>query len=405
MKILFLSSWFPYPPDNGSKIRIYNLLRGLARSHEITLLTFSRESDFEKHLPTLQEICRKVEVARWKEFNPTSFRAISALVNPKPRSIVGTFSLQMERLVRQELVPGHDYDLVIASQLTMTAYLHNLGEIPVLIEEIELAIIRDQMLNATSSLERFRKKLTWLKTSRYVAHILKQAKVCTVVSENEKRILSEIAPTYRSIEMLPNCLDYDEYQNIQSNPEPATLIFTGALTYAANLDALTYFVREIFPLIKQEMPQTVLRVTGRYDGVKLPPEANDPNVELAGYVDDIKTLIANSCVSIVPLRVGGGTRLKILEAFALGTPVVSTSKGAEGLDAISEKHLLVADTPQAFATATLRVLREPQLRIQLVQEGRVLVHNNFNWQTAMPKFLSIVAGLQEGVGDVVQYIG
>lgn len=395
MKILFLSGWFPYPPDNGSKIRIYNLLRGLAQSHDVTLLAFARDEVLPAHKAVLKGYCKKIETVPWKEYNPSSQRAVLGFFGWRPRSIVATHSSTMQRMIENEVRANPGYDLVIASELTMAAYQASYYHLPAILEDLELAGIADQYTNANSKIVRFRNGLNWLKLQRYVGRLVTGFNAVTVVSERERDILKGLAPTNTEIHIIPNCLNAREYSDIQAYPEPDSLIFSGALTYSANHEAIRYFLKDIYPLIKRVNPQVQLKITGKVNGRHFPGELLDRSVHLTGCVDNIKQLIASSWVSIVPIKTGGGTRLKILEALALGTPVVTTSKGREGLDLLHGQHLLIADAPEHFAEATIRLLNDPQLRNQLGQNGRKLIKEKYDWNKTLPNFLELVERLQD----------
>jgi glycosyltransferase involved in cell wall biosynthesis len=164
------------------------------------------------------------------------------------------------------------------------------------------------------------------------------------------------------------------------------LIYPGALTYHSNLDAMVYFLRESWPIIQKQRPQVRLRITGRTDGVDLARLALTDQVVMTGYLDDIRSAVAQSWICVVPLRAGGGTRLKILESLALGTPVVSTSKGAEGLNLIPGRDILVADEPADFAEAVLNVLQDPVLRETLSRNGRQAVEAKYDWRIIGQQF-------------------
>jgi glycosyltransferase involved in cell wall biosynthesis len=179
--------------------------------------------------------------------------------------------------------------------------------------------------------------------------------------------------------VVPNGVDLDRYRGDFGAPEPSTLVFPGALTYSANFDAVEFFLHKIFPLVKAVRPETILRVTGKTDGVPVDRLPLDEGVILTGYLDDVRPTVARSRVCVTPLLSGGGTRLKILEAMALGTPVVSTRKGAEGLDVTSGEDILIADGPNEFADAILRLLGDETLRARLVANGRKLVQERYGW--------------------------
>jgi len=187
-------------------------------------------------------------------------------------------------------------------------------------------------------------------------------------------------PGYAALEVVPNGVDIESYTGDFGSPVPDTLTFTGVLTYFANFDAIGFFLEEIWPRVRASRPGAKLWITGRTEGVPLERLSLDEGVNFTGYLDDIRPHVARSQVCIVPLRVGGGTRLKILEAMALGTPVVSTSKGAEGLDVTAGQDILIADEPQAFANAVLRLLDDADLRARLSENGRRLVSERYDWR-------------------------
>ncbi|MFN8496842.1 MAG: glycosyltransferase family 4 protein [Anaerolineae bacterium] len=391
MRILFLSPWLPLPQDNGSKIRIYNLLRGLASRHDVSLLAFSRATDQHDHLPALRELCSQVELVPWKAFEPDSLCARLGLISPKPRSLVDTHSPRMQQLIMDEL-RNAPYDAIVASELTMGTYAGSFAGIPALLEDLELGgyagLPREGSRRAV-----VRHKLTWLKTRSYVARLLKHFRTVTVVSPQEYSIVSPLLQPSQHVAMVPNCLDCAAYEPIQAHPLPNSLIFSGALTYAANYDGLSYFLEEIYPLVKAAVPAATLRVTGRCEGVPLPTAFDDESIHFDGYIDDIKTAVARSWVSIVPIRKGSGTRLKILEALALGTAVVSTSKGAEGLELEHGVHLLLADTPQDFAEATIQLLKNAELRFRLGRNGQQRIAEKYDWSRVLPQFVGLVEAL------------
>lgn len=391
MRLLYLSSWYPYPADNGSKLRILSQLMGLAQRHEVALLAFHRTPVAAEHMAYLRQFCATVETLPWREYNPRRAGALVGFVSPRPRSLVDTYSPAMQDLIDRERRRHSGYDAIIASELHMAVY-GGWGDRPAMLEDLELGAFHDALGQASSPVRRLRASLTWLKMRRYVAGLLPRFRVCTVVSDQERHIVKNITPAF-PIEVIPNGLDLASYTGYEISPRPDTLIFCGSLTFQPNYDAVCYFLSQVYPLIRRERPNVRLQITGRHEGVHLPDGLVDASVTLTGHVPDVKPLIAQSWVSLVPIRAGGGTRFKILEAMALGTAVVSTSKGAEGLDVTHDQHLLLADTPQTFADATLRLLAEPGLRSRLVQAGHRLVAERYNWSVITPRFLELVERL------------
>lgn len=393
MKILFLSRWFPYPMNNGSKIRIYNLLRGLSQHHEVTLLSFADQPGVSPEAPEVRAVCSRVDVVPWREFDPTTARARLGFLSLKPRSVVDTFSPEMAGAITQALTE-EKFDLIIASQLQMAAYYPYFQDVPAVFEELEIGLFHDQAFSADGRI-RLRQALTWFKLRTYLSRLLDSFQAVTVVSAQERDLLARNFPRYRRpVQVIPNCLNMDEYKNVTAEKKANILIFAGPFKYRANYEAMKWFVGEVFPLILEQVPDAHLIITGDHADLPLPSMRN---VTLVGYVDDIKSLTASCTVSIAPLLSGGGTRLKILEAMALGTPVVATSKGAEGLDARVGEHLFVADEAGDFAESTVRLLKEAGLRQKLAENAQTLVRNRYDWGGIMPSFLQLLAGIPKNI--------
>jgi glycosyltransferase involved in cell wall biosynthesis len=386
VNLLYLSPWFPFPPTNGSELRINALLRGLAAVHDVTLISFRRRPVDEAHLKEACRLLREVHLIPWREFNPGSARARLGFFSSKPRSVIDTYSDEMATAIRKQVV-ANQFDVIVASELVPAAYHAEFASIPALIDDLELGVYAQAVAESESIAQHTRRRLMWAKQRAYVRDLLPRFAACTVVSERERALLREVAPDYDPVEVIPNCINLADYRDIHPPKEPATLIFTGAFTYGVNYDAMVWFLGEIYPLVQRVVPDVRLVITGNHAGKPLPPAEN---VTLTGYIDDVKTPVAAAAVSLVPIRQGGGTRLKILEAMALGTPVVSTTKGAEGLEVTAGEHLLLADTPEEFAAAVVRLLKSPALRQNLVNNACHLVQQQYDWATAMPRFLALV---------------
>jgi glycosyltransferase involved in cell wall biosynthesis len=393
MKILFLSSWFPYPANNGSKIRIFNLLRGLAKHHDVTIITFIDHPSINPDTPVLKELCNKCITVSLREYNPKSWRARLGLLSSKPRFLLDTYSYEMEYAIRQQ-VSEHKFDLVIASQLTMATYYEAYKNIPSIFEEVELGALHDKVFSVGSWHKRARNWLTWFKLRAYLSRIFKFFSLCTVVSEKELSIFTDTFPSYKTkAVVIPNCVNVIEYQKPDIERKHHHLIFTGSFHFAANYNGMYWFLEKVYPLVLKDVPDTKLLISGDHGGFPLPMTNN---IERVGYVEDIKSLIASCNISIVPIWSGGGTRLKILEAMALGTPVVSTSKGAEGLLAVDGHSILIADEPEGFASQVIRVLQDRQFSQQLASNAFQLVKERYDWGQIMPRFLQMIEKVTAG---------
>jgi polysaccharide biosynthesis protein PslH len=387
MNILFLSRWLPFPPNNGSKIRIHYLLKGLALTHNVTLVSFS-----ESPLPSIEDeqqykIFSGVHLVPWKPYDGRTLKAGIGFLSPIPRSLVDTYSHEMASLIRSTIT-RQKIDLVIASQLTMASYYSVFGGVSALFEEIELGLFYQQERTGINRLKRLRDHLTWIKLHRYLSHLLKSFKSGTVVSEKEYQVIAEHFPKLQNkIEILPNFIDVSDYQEINVNRRPKHLIFSGSFTYKPNYQAMEWFLRHVFPLILSKVPDAQLIITGDHAGLPLPLTRN---ITLAGYVDDIRSLTASCEVSIAPLLTGGGTRLKILEAMAIGIPVVATTKGAEGLLINNGQNILIADNPEDFAELVIKLLHDSDYRDRIAATASRLVKEVYDYQIVIPKMLRLV---------------
>ena len=236
-------------------------------------------------------------------------------------------------------------------------------------------------------LSRLRSGLTWWKQRSYLRRLFPRFAACTVVSAQEAELIRAAAPAVRRVEVIPNGFDLQSARQVQGDPQPDTLIYCGSFRYFANHDAMLWFVNEVFPLVRAQVPAARLTITGDTAGRDFPTVEG---VQLAGHVLDVRPLVASAWLSLAPLRVGGGTRLKILESFALRTPVVATSKGAEGLAAHSGQHLLIADDPVDFAAQVVSLLKDSHLRQSLAEQAFQLVEEQYDWAVILPRFLALV---------------
>jgi glycosyltransferase involved in cell wall biosynthesis len=227
--------------------------------------------------------------------------------------------------------------------------------------------------------------LEWRKMRRYEAAACRRAALTIAVSETDRALLQADAPNAR-ICTIPTGVDTSYFRPDASRETASSLVFTGAMDWYPNEDAIIHFIEAILPAIRREIPGTALAVVGRNPGERLRRAAAAVQVEVTGTVDDVRPYMAKAAVYVVPLRVGGGTRLKIFEALAMGKAVVTTTVGAEGLPVTPGEHLLQADDPADFARAVVTLLRDRGLRDKLGVGGRRLVEERYSWAEAAREF-------------------
>lgn len=391
MNVLFISAWWPYPADNGSKLRIYNLLQQLAKVYSVTLLSFFEPDELlPDRLTHLQTFCKHVEAVPSTEVNVNKLQSLQGYLSPLPRSLVYKYSPQMADRVRAHVEVG-DVDVIIASQVDNLRYLGGMtGRVPTILEEVELTMYYEKVSLAPNAAQRMRAQLTLSKLENVLRILFKQKTAATVVSDVEYAYLRRIAPPGALIEVIPNGVNTALLHPIATNPQPYSLIYPGAITYRPNYDAVSYFVREVLPLIRQRAPQTTFTITGVTGDIDVSDLAAEPGVEFTGYLESVDAAVRGSWATVVPLREGGGTRLKILQSMALGTPVISTHKGIEGLNAQPGYDILVADSPAEMTDVICGLFENPQQRAGLATAGRVLVEQTYNWDIIGAHFIELV---------------
>lgn len=385
MKIVYVSRWFPYPANNGSRLRVYNTLRFLAARHEVHLISFADREPQPDAVLHLESMCASVVIAPWREYEPMRASALIGLFSQQPRSLVDTHSAEMDSKVRT-LCALVKPDVVIASQINALPYIAPIQDATRILDELEVGYLYGQVARAHSAPARLRADFTWWKARRYYRQTLNAIDGFTTVSQIEHDLVRDLVQSHTPSIVVPNGVEMpDENANFPS-PEADTLIYCGSPTFAANLDAIRFFVNEILPRVAQARPNVRLHVTGELptDLLVLPRYAD--KVIYTGNLAAVRPLLAASWVSIVPLLQGGGTRLKILESLAVGTPVVTTAKGMEGLALTAGRDLLCADRPEEFAAATVRVLESAQLRAELATAGKAAVAGQYQWNGILRSF-------------------
>lgn len=385
MRILFLSRWYPFPADNGSKLRVAGLLRALCAEHDVTLQSFVDPAEPRDAEPPSSCGPAAIQVCPFREFQPGSTRALAGFLSPMPRFLVDTFSPSMDTAIRRA-VANQRFDLVIASQVSMAAYHRSFCGVPAIFEEVELGSHRSSTPGDESALGGLRRALTWHKHRRFVARVLREFAACTVVSEAEYRLVAEAAPGYDRVHVIPNCVDSDPPDILEAGRSRSSLIFTGSLRYGPNRDAMEWFVREVLPYVRAKVASAEIEITGD-PGSSAPITAE--GVMLTGRVPDVRAALRRSAAAVAPIRSGGGTRLKILEAMATRTPMVVTSKAVEGLAVRNGEHALIADSARDFADAVVRVLSQPMMAREMAERANRLFGRSYTSAVVLPRFLQL----------------
>lgn len=404
MKIIVLSTWFPYPLNQGSKIRAYHLIKALSKDNRIMLISFKDQLIKKDWLDHMKLFCEEIYIVDQKPFEYSRIKTLLGFFSIKPSAVYAGYSKKMENTVL-ELAKSWVPDLVFAFTFVTAPYALKIPGVKRIVDVDNLLTImlKENIAFAGNLFQKFRRYLAYFKFRRYENKIYSPFDQCLVVSNSDvNKFQTYAAVTPNQVWKIPNGVDTISLKPTTEKKGKSTLIYNGALTYHPNFDAMLFFLNDIFPSIELEIPDVKLNITGKTDGVKLDLLPTNENVNLTGYLDDIRPLVAESEVCVVPLRQGAGTRLKILEAMALGTAVISTAKGAEGLDLQDKVHLLIADTPEDFASATILILENTDQRKKLEQQAREYVQNNYDWQLIGNQFAEKVNQLMYQSGVNIQ---
>jgi sugar transferase (PEP-CTERM/EpsH1 system associated) len=392
MKILWVKAGGLVPPDTGGKIRSYNIVRELARQHSITFFSFYAAHDCDLH-PDLKNMVDRVVCVPLDLPAPKSFAEMLdysiRLFSSVPYNITKYCRPQVRRRLRA-LLKQETYDVMLCDFLAAAGVIPWDWPTPKVLftHNVEAAIWRRHYEVATNPLWKAISWREWRKTEAAERTYLRLADRVLTVSETDRDAFASFVEPGR-LAVIPTGVDVDYFHPTPVEETANSLVFTGSMDWLPNEDAILYFVDAILPLIKKQCPEISLEVVGRSPSRKLEALAErERSLRLTGWVEDIRPFVARGSVSIVPLRIGGGTRLKIFEAMAMSKAVVSTSVGAEGLPVQSGANIIVADTPGDFAQSVVSLLRDPSQRRRLGTSARALVQEKYSWPKVAESFAS-----------------
>lgn len=405
MRILFLSLRSPYPPQRGDRIRSYNFIKQLSKRHDVTLVFFAEsDADIEgvKHLSTF---CERVEWVRFRRSFATINTAIHCL-SRLPLQVHYWYSPQMQRKINQ-LLAEEDFELIHAQLFRMGQYVTHAKEttkVLDLCDSLALNLSRRAELDCTP--KRFLVKLEEKRVRRYEVEIMKAFDCGTVVANFDRDYLLNQDDTL-NLSVVPMGVDLKYFYRHQVNgngdnetdqlipnvPEDRAknLLFTGTMNYFPNSDAVIYFCNSIFPLIQKRHPDATFFIVGNHPTEQVRKLAAQKGVVVTGYVPDIRPYFGKASVFVAPLRAGSGIQTKNLEAMAMGTPIVTTSIGAMGMEAEAEKELLIADTPEIFAERVIHLIENPDIRENLADAGRKRVEASYDWPVLVERLEQVYA--------------
>jgi sugar transferase (PEP-CTERM/EpsH1 system associated) len=396
-KILFLAHLLPWPLEGGGQIKSFHTLRLLSAVADIRLLAFVRREGECRNAETLAPLCREgIRLIPLPRSRVTDMAAaVSALMTRTTFLVSRDAAPAMHSAVREELITGR-YAGLHVDHLQMAQFVTGeIGKARVVLDCHNVEHLLVKRLVETAGVNPVLKGYAtreWHALREFERRAVQRADLVLTVSPMDAGNLRALAPDRSDrVVTVPIGVDTEYFRPIARGPLPKSLLFVGTLYWPPNVDSLRYLCREILPRIRAHIPDVRLRVVGIRPTVSVRALAADPSVTVVGHVPDIRPYAADCGAFVVPLRWGSGMRVKILNAMAMGLPVVSTTVGAEGIDITDGQDVLIADEPDAFADAVVRVLNDPTLGGELGTAARHLMETRYTWEVIGPQLLSAYA--------------
>jgi len=393
VRVLFIVDSIPYPILGGSALRNYNLVRRIAADHQVWLAAFAKSDEQVDAVSRMEGFCAGVEFVRTGPQSALSNlpKFAAYVLKGTPPELRFFVSGALVRKIR-DLMARLRFDVIHIEQVHMGLYVNHVPRNERRrtvwgLHDIDYPKFKRIIPLEPKTARRLRLRLNnRLMRSWEPRHAAKFGR-CITVSDLDRRLLMEGNPRLK-VEVIPNGVDTRMFTPLAEPKGAGALIFVGNMAYRPCVDAVLYFTRQILPLIKQAVPDVELWIVGQNPSEQI-LKLNGDGIHVTGRVEDVRPYYGRCLASVVPLRAGGGTRLKILEALAMGRPVVSTSVGCEGLDLVDNEHILIADDPLSFARKTVGLLTDRSLREKLAGQGRQIAAARYDWSLIAKRLINI----------------
>jgi len=379
MKILQITPRIPYPPDDGGKIGIFNITKYLSmREHKITLL--SLDSIPVKDLLGLEKFCDVKAI--FADTSNSYLKMFLNLFSLSPYTMSKYYAKNFEAELYNSLEKNH-FDIVHIDHLHMASYgkmIKNNFNIPIVLREhnVETTIMQRYLQEAPNLLKRAYAGIQFKKVYKYESKTLEIFDKCLMITKEDEKRIKQMNPKVKTA-VVPAGVDTSKFCPMDIPEEPYSIVFVGSMDWPPNVDGVIWFYKKIFPLIKGKNPQVKFYVVGKNPPLEI-KNIVDKNVVVTGYVDDVREYIAKAEVFIVPLMVGGGMRIKILNALAMGKAVVSTSVGCEGIDITNGENICIENGEEEFAGKIIGLMLDREKRERIGKNGLELIRNKYTWE-------------------------
>ena len=383
MRVLQFAPRVCWPLDTGAKLRNYHLARVLAQRSHVSLLAFS---DQEQSSPNLTELYEQViMVARDSAY--TFPKLVRGALGKTPLPVLNYTTESMKRALSRVLSENY-FDIIQIESIHLMAYLAIIraaAQKPIVVcdwHNLESELMRRYSEQEPSRLRRAYADRTARLMSEFEQRAVREFDAHVVVSQRDEQRLRDLNPGARIL-LIENGVDTAFYSDLgaRAESEARRIVFVGSMDYHANIDGVVDFAREVWPRLRERRPELVFTVVGKDPAPEVRELAKIAGIEVTGTVDDVRPFYREAIAAVVPLKVGGGSRLKILEAMAAGVPVVSTTLGAEGLGVRHDENILIADSNEELAEAIISLVESGSQRRDLIEAGRALVSRRYDWSS------------------------
>lgn len=394
MNILVLCPRIPFPLTNGRSLILYNVFKRLSARHEIHLLSF-QDGPVDANAETaLRGIFREIHAIKREPRRRSRARYARNILSWNTGFLMKEQYPALFEEIRartEELVRSKRIDVVHFASLESAEFAgaaEGCGTVLHLVDSVTLEMRREFGMERSllGRLRKMHRVLWYFRISRYEQRVMKRFGANITVGKKDFEVLSSLSPD-ANIVLIPNGVDTEYFsagQNtVSSRP---TVLFTGNMRFPPNMDAVAFFHDEVYPLVREQFPQARFIIAGTSPPKHIQRMSDGDGVVVTGFVDDIRTVMAQADVIVCPMRIGGGIKNKILEAMAFGKPVVSTSLGAEGVDARDGESIMIADSPKEIAGAVAQLLKDRSLRDRIAERARRLIEERYTWETAAGKY-------------------
>ncbi len=377
MRLLIIAPRFPYPLDKGDRLTVFNLMKHFAQRHQIALVTFlepGQRLEDRRHFAGWVDAIYTVPLSR-----PAAYwRCLRGVLSRRPLQTCYYLAPEMTALVARA-VDEFRPDLLYAHMIRMAEYpIAHRSRPSVLAMQLSMTLNYGRLARfSQQSLAKLLYGLEYRKARTYERWIAGQYTRCLLISPADVNAIGALD----NVLISPHGVDFEYFTPAAGrSPEPGRIVFTGNMGYAANVDAICYFVAEILPLIRAQLPDVELAVVGTDPAPAVRRLARDPAIEVTGRVPDLRPWLNRAAVAIDPLRIGAGLQNKVLEGMAMALPMVITSTANEGIGARADEHVLIADDSTTFAAAVVGLLRDRERAAALGRLARQFIVENWSWQ-------------------------